>query len=162
MATAAITASTRYTSIGLTKVYYLPAVASTSLIPTRAEMNAGTDLSPEIADWTGWIVTGVQINTPDLSTVFETSISGRVSAAKSSITFYASKSGVDVTAILPRTTTGFIQWLDGGDISGNQCEVYPITVLANGIDRDNKMTLADRVMVDFAITKTPAQNVTIP
>jgi len=125
-------------------------------------MNAGTDLSPEIADWTGWIVTGVQINTPDLSTVFETSISGRVSAAKSSITFYASKTGVDVTAILPRTTTGFIQWLDGGDISGNQCEVYPITVLANGIDRDNKMTLADRVMVDFAITKTPAQNVTIP
>lgn len=162
MATAAITASTRYTSIGLTKVYFLPAVASTSLIPTRAEMNAGTDLSPEIADWTGWIVTGVQINTPDLSTVFETSISGRVSAAKSSITFYASKTGVDVTAILPRTTTGFIQWLDGGDISGNQCEVYPITVLANGIDRDNKMTLADRVMVDFAITKTPAQNVTIP
>src|SRR6478672_9013960 len=136
MATAAITSSTRYTSIGLTKVYYLPSVASTSLIPTRAEMNAGTDLSPEIADWTGWVVTGVQINTPDLSTVFETSISGRVSAAKSSITFYASKTGVDVTAILPRTTTGFIQWLDGGDISGNQCEVYPITVLANGIDRD--------------------------
>lgn len=162
MPTPAITSSTRYTSIGLTKIYYLPSVASTSLIPTRAEMNAGTDLSPQVADWTGWMVTGVQINTPDLGTVFETSISGRVSSPKSNITFYASVSGVDVTALLPRTTTGFIQWLDGGDISGNQCEVYPITVMANGIDRDNKMTLADRVVVEFAITKQPGQNITIP
>lgn len=162
MPTPVITASTRYTSIGLTKIYYLPTVASLSLIPTRTEMNAGTDLSPEVADWTGWMVTGVQINTPDLGSVFESSISGRVSADKSSITFYASKTGVDVTALLPRTTVGYIQWLDGGDISGNQCEVYPVTVIANGIDRDNKMSAADRVKIDFAITRQPAQNVTIP
>jgi hypothetical protein len=162
MATPPITSSTRYTSIGLTKIYYLPSVASASLIPTRAEMNAGTDLSPQVADWTGWMVTGVQINTPDLGTVFETSISGRVSAAKSNITFYASVNGIDITALLPRTTTGYIQWLDGGDISGNQCEVYPITVMAQGIDRDNKMTLADRVVTEFAITKQPGQNISIP
>lgn len=162
MPTPVITASTRYTSIGLTKVYYLPSVASALLIPTRIEMNAGTDLSPEIADWSGWMVSGAQINTPDLSTVFETTISGRVSSPQSSITFYASKTGVDVTAILPRTTVGYIQWLDGGDISGNQCEVYPITVLANGIDRDNKMTAADRVVIQFAITRTPGQNIAIP
>lgn len=162
MPTPAITASTRYTSIGLTKIYFLPAVASTLLIPTRTEMNAGTDLSPEVADWTGWIVSGVQINTPDLSSVFESSIAGRVSAAKSSITFYASTTGIDVTSILPRTTAGFIQWLDAGDVSGHQCEVFPVTVMAVGIDRDNKMTLADRVMIDFAITRQPAQGVTIP
>lgn len=162
MPTPAIQASTRYTSIGLTKVYYLPTVASALLIPTRLEMNAGTDLSPELADWAGWMVTGVQIATPDLSSVFESSISGRVSANKSTLTFYASKSGIDVTALLPRTTTGYIQWLDGGDISGNQCEVYPVTVMANGIDRDNKMTLADRVTVEFAITRQPGQNITIP
>lgn len=162
MPTPAITTSTRYTSIGLTKIYFLPAVAAAGLTPTRAEMNAGTDLSPQVADWTGWIVSGVQINTPDLSSVFESSISGRVSAAKSSIAFYASQTGVDVSTLLPRTTVGFIQWLDGGDISGNQCEVYPIIVMANGIDRDNKMTLADRVMVDFAITKLPGQNLIIP
>lgn len=162
MPTPALTASTRYTSIGITKVYYLPTVASTSFIPTRTEMNAGTDLSPELADWTGWMVEGAQINTPDLSTVFESTISGRVSAPKSSLTFYASTTGVDVTSLLPRTTTGFILWLDGGDISGHQMEVYPITVMANGIDRDNKMTKADVVKIDFAITRQPAQNVTIP
>lgn len=162
MATAAITASTRYTSIGLTKVYYLPSVASTSFIPTRTEMNAGTDLSPELADWTGWLVAGVQISTPDLSSVFESTISGRVSAPKSTLVFYASTTGVDVTALLPRTTTGFIMWLDAGDISGHQAEVYPVTVISNGIDRDNKMTAADRVTVDFAITRQPSQNVTIP
>lgn len=162
MPTPVITASTRYTSIGLTKVYFLPVVASALLIPTRTEMNAGTDLSPELADWTGWMVTGAQINTPDLSSPFESSISGRISAAKSTLTFYASTTGVDVTALLPRTTTGYIQWLDAGDISGHQCEVYPIIVMSNGIDRDNKMTLADRVAIDFAITKQPGQNITIP
>ena len=162
MPTPAITQSTRYTSIGLTKVYYLPTIASTSFIPTRTEMNAGTDLSPELADWAGWMVTGAQINTPDLSTVFESTISGRVSSPKSTLTFYASTTGVDVTALLPRTTTGYICWLDGGDISGHQMEVYPVTVMANGIDRDNKMTKADVVTVDFAITRQPAQNVTIP
>lgn len=162
MPTPAITASTRYTSIGLTKVYYLPTVASALFIPTRAEMNAGTDLSSELADWTGWMVAGAQIATPDLSTVFESQISGRVSANKSTLVFYASKTGLDVTSLLPRTTTGFIMWLDGGDISGNQAEVYPVTVMANGLDRDNKMTAADRVTVEFAITRQPAQNVTIP
>lgn len=162
MPTPVITASTRYTSIGLTKVYYLPSIASTSFIPTRTELNAGTDLSPEMADWSGWMVTGVQIATPDLSSVFESQISGRVSAAKSNITFYASKSGVDVRALLPRTTTGFIVWMDGGDIPGDKCEVYPITVMANGIDRDNKMTLADRIVIEFAITRQPAQAVAIP
>lgn len=162
MPTPAAAAITKYTSIGLTKIYYLPSVSAANLTPTRAEMNAGTDVSGQVADWTGWIVSGVQINTPDLSSVFESSIAGRVSAAKSSITFYASQTGVDIGSLLPRTTTGFIQWLDGGDISGNQCEVYPITVMACGIDRDNKMTLADRVMVDFAITRQPGQNLIIP
>jgi hypothetical protein len=162
MPTPAAAAITKYTSIGLTKIYYLPSVSAVNLTPTRAEMNAGTDVSGQVADWTGWIVSGVQINTPDLSSVFESSIAGRVSAAKSSITFYASQTGVDIGSLLPRTTTGFIQWLDGGDISGNQCEVYPVTVMACGIDRDNKMTLADRVMVDFAITRQPGQNLIIP
>lgn len=162
MPTPALAAITKYTSIGLTKIYFLPSVSAANLTPTRAEMNAGTDLSAQVADWSGWIVSGVQINTPDLGSVFESSISGRVSAAKSSITFYASQTGIDVTVLMPRTTTGYIQWLDGGDISGNQCEVYPITVMAQGIDRDNKMTLADRVMTEFAITKQPGQNLIIP
>jgi hypothetical protein len=162
MPTPAAAAITKYTSIGLTKIYFLPTVSAANLTPTRAEMNAGTDLSAQVADWSGWIVSGVQINTPDLSSVFESSIPGRVSAAKSTMTYYASQTGVDIGSLLPRTTVGYIQWLDGGDISGNQCEVYPITVMACGIDRDNKMTLADRIMIDYAITKQPGQNLIIP
>lgn len=162
MATPAITQSTRYTSQATTKIYYLPAVAAGSLTPTRSEMNAGTDLSREVADLAGWTVTGNQLPTPDLSNAFEASIPGKTTAAASSITFYMSKNGVDVRALLPRTTSGYIMFLDGGDVPSQFADVYPVTVTSNGKERYVKGDNADKIMVSFAITRAPAENVTIP
>ncbi|WP_116042253.1 hypothetical protein [Amycolatopsis palatopharyngis] len=160
MAAPAITASTRYFDPETTKVYYVASIASKSA-PTRLELNAGTDLSPEVADITGWNVTGEQIPTPDLGALFTSQIPGRTTSDDSSLTFYADKAGVDVRGTLPRGTNGFIVWLDGGDTANNKMDVYPIRVRSNGKMRSLSNEAA-RIQIQFSITSEPAENVTVP
>lgn len=162
MPTPLLTSSTRYTSQGVTKVYYLPTVAASNLTPTRTEMNAGTDLSNEIADWDGWMVTSEKIDTPNLGTTFTEQIPGRTSVEDSSITFYASKNGVDARSLLPRLTTGYMMFCDGGDIPGNKADVFPIQVMSVGKVRSVGGDAADQLTIQFSTTLVPGENVTIP
>lgn len=162
MPTPALTSSTRYTSQGVTKVYFLPAVAASNLTPTRVEMNGGTNLSNEVADWDGWMVTSEKIDTPNLGTTFTEQIPGRTSAEDSSLTLYASKNGVDVRALLPRLTTGFIMFCDGGDLAANKADVFPIQVMSVGKVRSVGGDAADQLTVQFSITREPGENVTVP
>lgn len=161
MPTPSITASTRYFDRGTTKVYFLPTVAATNLTPTRLEMDAGTNLSNEVADINGWSVTAEQIDTPALGTEFVANIPGGTSSSDSSITFYMSANSVDARALLPRGTTGYIMWLDGGDVGGNKADVFPVRVraLAKMRSLGNE---ASRLEVQFSITRTPGENVTVP
>lgn len=160
MATPQITASTRYFDVGTTKVYFLPACADIQS-PTRSEMNAGTDLSREIAEIDGWSVSSNQIQTPDFATRFVSQIAGRIEAADSNLTFYASEDSVDVRALLPRDTDGFMMWLDGGDTPGNKADVYPVTVTSVSKMRSAGAEAA-RIQVGFSITREPAEDVTVP
>lgn len=161
MPTPAITASTRFFRPGISKCYYVPTIASSTLVATRAELNAGTDLSSEIAAISGWMVQSNFIDTPDYSTQFTGKISGRTAADDSSITFYESQNSVDVRGVLPRNTTGYIYWADGGDVAGQKADVFPIKVGSNAKQRtvDDE---AATIEVQFAVTRTPAENVTIP
>lgn len=160
MATPAITASTRYYDVGRTKVYWLPTCANPNA-PLRSEMNAGTDLTPEIADLNGWSVTSNQIQTPDFANRFTAQIAGRIDAAASSLTFYSSLTSADVRALLPRDAVGFVVWLDGGDIPTHKMDVYPVTVTSVSKMRDTGNNAA-RIQVSFSITAAPSENVTIP
>lgn len=157
-----ITATTRYIDPGVTKCYYLPTIASTSLVPTRAELNAGTDLSGEINALSGWTVSANQVDTPDLATTFTGKIPGRTMAADSSLTLYATVNGADVRALLPRGTTGYIVWMDGGDVAGNKCDVYPIRVASNSQVRTVEGGEAAKRNIEFSILRQPAESVTVP
>jgi hypothetical protein len=161
MAAPEITASVRYFDPETTKCVYLPTIAATNLVPTRAEINAGTDLSPEIAEVSGFTVTSEEINTPDMGSRFTSKIPGRTSAEDSSITFYADESGNDVRTVLPRDTTGYILWADGGDVAGNKGQVFPIRVRSVGQLR-SVGDEAHRVQTQFSITSEPNEDVTIP
>ena len=154
-----ITTSIRYARFGVTKVYFCPTIANIAS-PTRAELNAGTDLSGEVESINGFQVTSNFIDTPDLATSFVGKIIGRTSSDDSSVTMYASSNSVDVRSLLPRGTTGFIVWLDEGDVAGRKGDVYPITV--GSIPKDRDMEAAARIIVNVAITRTPAENFTIP
>jgi hypothetical protein len=154
-----IAASTRYARFGVTKVVFAPAV-SNILSPTRAEINAGTDLSGEVSEISGFQVQSEFIDVPDLGSAFTAKIAGRTSSEDSSITMYASVNSVDVRALLPRGTTGFLIWFDEGDVAGRKADCYKITVGSIGKDRD--LEAAARIVVAVAITATPTENFTVP
>ncbi len=68
------------------------------------------------------------IDTPDMGARFVGKIPGRISADNSSITFYGDRDGQDARTAMPRDATGYMVWLDGGDVAGRKMDVYPCTV----------------------------------
>ena len=159
MAPPKLSVTTRYFPPGVRKYYWVTTIG-TYTAPTRGELNAGLDISDEVADVAGFTVASDQIEVPDLSGRFTAKIPGRITADDSSITFYASQTSADVRAVLPRDTAGFMVVLPEGDVVGQKMDVFPAKVSAAAVDP----SIADpgRVVVSFSITKVPAQNVTIP
>lgn len=158
---AAITASVRYFRPGTTKVHWVRTIA-TYTTPTRSEITAGTDLSGEIAEITGFTVVSESIDTPDLANRFVSKIPGRITAEDSSINFYATSTGfTDARSVLPRDTTGFLIFMDAGDVTTTgRMDVWPATVASVGKLRG----LEDPAMVQvtFTPTRVPAEDVVIP
>jgi hypothetical protein len=158
---AALPQAIRYANYDTTVVHYLPTIAAANLTPTRAEITAGTDLTGEISDISGFTVTGNDIDAPDLKSEFVSKVPGRTNAEDSSLTFYASEDGNDVRDVLPYKTSGFIVFMDGGDIAGRPMDVYPVRVRSVGVTRSVGDDLS-RVVVGFSITREPAQNLAVP
>lgn len=152
-------ASTRYYPPGTRQVYWLPAVGDVTA-PSRAELDAGIDLTGEIAAMAGFSVSSATVSVPDLKSRFAPDIPGQITAQSSSITLYASEDSDDIRQILPRDTAGFVAILWEGDHPGRFMDVFPVTVTA--APKDVTMTNAGQITVDFAITSDPAENVVVP
>lgn len=158
-----IAAAVRYIHPGVTKMYFLTAIAATNLQATRAELDAGTDLSPELSATSGWSVGSNIVDTPDAGSEFTSKIIGRTNSPDSTATFYMTKTGADaLRALLPRNTTGFVVFCWGGDVEGNLADTFPVTVASAA----KEVTLATedpaRVMMSFAITATPEIDWSLP
>lgn len=154
-----IASSVRYYRRGLTNVSWVPTIVSKAS-PTRAELDAGTELSVEVGATEGWQIVSAVVETPTLGSKFNSKIDGAISADDSSLTLYASQTGTDVRDLLTRGTNGFIVWMDEGDTAGRKMDVFPVRVLSQGKLRE--MEEAAQVQVQFAVTSEPAENVTIP
>lgn len=154
-----INASVRYYRRGTTKVLWLPTIANKAA-PTRAEINAGTALEGETGAMSGWQTTSSTVPTPALGARFTPVVGGEITAADSSLTFWASKDGDDVRTLLIREARGFIVWMDEGDVPTQTMDVYPVTVMSQAKVRE--LDQAAQIMCQFAITGEPAENVTIP
>jgi hypothetical protein len=150
---------TRYQPKGNLKWVYCPSVANKAA-PTRAEINAGTDISKQVADYSGWTTTSQFIDTPDVNSRFTAKIPGAIEAEDSSLTVYLDPSGSDVRTLLPRDATGCILRMDSGDIPGRKMDVFPIQV--GSVGKPFEMDAAVVAEIQFAITDEPAENVTIP
>lgn len=161
MAATPITPVNRYWPVGTTKWLWVPTIANYTVAVTRAEINAGTDLSGEVADISGFTVTSNQIDTPDVNSRFRSKIPGPIEAEDSSLTIYADPSGADVRSLLPRDTSGYVVRMDGGDVAGRKMSVFPVKVASQnkllGTDEE-----AGRIEITFTITRQPAEDLTIP
>src|SRR5690554_291076 len=158
--TTPLTATERYIAPEVTKVYWVPTVADITA-PERTELDAGTDLTPEIAAMSGWEVAADRVAVPDLGTRFTGRISGRVNPGDAQITFYASQDTADVRDVLARGDKGFVYIADGGDVPTQKARVFAVEVSAVTPTVDVAGTEAARIMVDFSITAV-AEQVEIP
>lgn len=157
----ALPAASRFFQPEVAKYVFLPAVADAGLVPTGSEIGAGDDLTGDIADISGWMVTSNQIDTPDMGTRFVGQIGGRTSAPSSSLTFYGSEDAIDARAAMPRDTEGFMLIADGGLVAAKKADVFPVKVSSVGKVRSTG-DQAFQVTITFAITAEPAEDITIP
>jgi hypothetical protein len=154
-----LSATSRYIPPGVRKIYWVTTIA-TYTAPTRGELNAGIDLSNEVAAMAGFTVVSTTVPTPDLSSRFVSEIPGNITATGCSLSFYATNTSSDVRLTLPRDTVGFVVILWEGDVTGQRCDVFPAKVTSSAVN--GSMTNPEQVDVNFSITKVPANNVLIP
>src|SRR5688500_14465322 len=154
-----LNAAERYSALDGLEIVFLPVIAASTLIATRAEINAGTDLSTEVAEWSGFTTTSETIETPDL-TRFTGKIAGRVTAEDSSLSIYADRGADDVRDVMPRDTLGYLAFMDSGDTPTEKMDVYPIQVLS--CEKVRSMEAATMLRVDVSMTRIPVYDITIP
>jgi hypothetical protein len=152
----------RFNRKGTTKIYYLPTIAATTLIPTTTEITAGTDWTPFIHSIDGFSLENQPIETPDMASTFVSKIDGDDSAADSSLGFYEDSVTDNVETDLAKGTVGYVVIFSKGKTTGNKgMDVFPIKVASNSksYSTDNE---AAKVTVQFVITERPAFNLTVP
>lgn len=148
-----LTKTTRFVPQGTSRYYWLPTVAAADYIPTRIEIDGGTDLTGEVAAITGFTTTVAQVDTPDAETRFISRVPASITPDDSSITFYGSKDSEDAGSFFSRDQEGFLVFADGGDVATQNAEVVPVTV-AN-VSRTREITGASTVIVSYSITDEP-------
>lgn len=161
MPATAMTPAVRYFPTGTTRYLWVPTIAAATNIPTRTEIDAGTDLSTDLAEVSGFTVSSDLIDTPDINKRFTARIAGRITAEDSSLTFYEDRVGDDVRALLPRDEEGFIVRMGGGDVAASLMDIFPVTVSSQS-KQEGTDDEAARITIEFAITSEPVENEAIP
>lgn len=152
----------KYMRRGTSVFYYVPVIAATTLIPTRTELTAGTNLTPAIAAVDGWTQTNQTIDTPDMQDTFDSKIPGSDQADDSSITFYEDEVDNDLETTLAKGTEGYVVILRKGDVPTNESmDVFHIKVASQSpqYTADNE---AAKFMVNFTILQRPVQGAAVP
>jgi len=151
----------RYFPDGIRKCYFVFVMAN-YLVPTRAELNSGVDLSAEIpaGGVTGWSLQGSTVDVPDMGSRFTSTIPGRLTSPTNSIDSYLDQGSVDVRTLLPRDTNGYTVWMWEGDVPGQLMDVFPARVITQAVDTNTEDPA--KASLQFAITKIPAINIKIP
>ena len=134
MAPTPLTATLRYIPPGTRKVYWLTTIASYTTAITRAEINAGTDLTAEIAEMSGFTVTSDIVDTPDLSNRFTAKIPGRITADDSSHQLLRVVHVGRRADRAPEGHRGFVVILPEGDVPTQKMDFFPAKVASTAVD----------------------------
>lgn len=119
---------------GMTKVSFVPTIASATLAPTTAELGAGTSLEQFLiaAGLEGWDPSNAEIDNSSLASTFDTRLPGRVSFSNPGLVL-KKQTGTDNvhTALKTPGTTGFIVMRDGilvatAFAAAQKVAVYPV------------------------------------
>lgn len=149
----------RFFRRGVSDIKFLPSVAGSS--PTRGEINAGTDLTPQVADIQGFMLENKPIPTPDLSDTFTGQIDGEDTVADSALIMYDLDDSASIRTAVAKGTAGYLVLFPYGDSSGKRCEVWHVK--STGVNDEWKISNDPaRYVVGFATSARPVQNGVTP
>jgi hypothetical protein len=151
----------RFMRKGVTKVYFVPTIASTTLVPTTAEVTAGTRLDTQLEAINGFSYANNPIHVPDMSTPFVPDIPGEDSVAASKLTFYEDKVTNAIKTAQPKSTVGYIVFFYAGTAgavpaAGDKCDVWPI-IVASVARMYSAANEAAKYEIDYAPTAPPGE-----
>lgn len=152
---------TKFFRRGISKIYWLPSVATPSAGPTSGEITAGTDLSPGITEVNGFSIANAPIATPTLDSRFTKSIPGEDTTDDSSLVMFDDDTTQTLRSVLAKDTVGYIALLPYGLGTGKRVELWNVTITGNN-DQWTTDNEAARFMVSFSINEVPYQNAELP
>lgn len=153
-----------YNNVENLTVYWVPTIADITA-PTRAELDAGTDLTGNMPTdgVTGFSTTGSTVPVSNLATGFTGDINNGYAVDKSSLKVYLSADpgqAGDVRTLLTRGTRGNVVLFDTQDVAAALMDIYPVQV--NGLPKTRDTSTGTMVEVGFSSVATPAENVAVP
>jgi len=148
-----------YYPVGITAVLIVPTMTDYTA-PSRAELDAGLNVTRQVRAIDGWAGEGEEIERPDYSSLFTSKIPGRQSASESSLAIYGKRSGADVRQTLVIGYTGFVVLMPGGDVAGYKMDVFPVNVRS----KPKQWSDSDPFVIQyqFSIRQPPAEDIAIP
>jgi hypothetical protein len=155
----------RFFRRGKTKTFWVPTIASAALIPTAAEVNAGTNMTASVADIAGFNFSNSPIATPDMASTFTSNIPGEDVAADSTLTFYEDTTTNTLQTTLAKGVSGYVAIFFAGIAGANpaaadKAEVWPVQ--STGPFREYSMgNDSARWGVKFAMTAPPNFSATL-
>lgn len=152
----------RFNRKGITVISYVPTIADPTYLPTRVELDGGTDLTKAIAAIEGFGLENQEIETPDMASTFVSKIPGDDTATESTMTVYEDDTTDEMETVLAKGTAGFVVILSKGDVQGsNGMDVFPIRVASNSkaYTAENE---AAKINVRFSIVDRPLFNAAVP
>lgn len=152
-------ATSRYFRPGVTKILWVETIADKTAV-TRTEIDAGTDLSGEVMEIEGFVVTSNTLDTPDFGSRFTSKIPSDIVADDSALVTYADFTSVDIRAVLARDDNGFVIIMDEGDVPTQLMDVFPARVAATPKLRARSDPAQIRVQI--TVTSEPSENQAIP
>jgi hypothetical protein len=149
----------RFMARGKSKVIFTPTVAGVS--PTRPEITAGTSLTPQIAEMSGFSFSNSPIATPDMDTTFTTTIAGEDTSDTPSMTFYDDDTVTTIRTALAKGTKGYLLLMRYGDVPTKAVQKWYVE--STGIsDEWSAGNDPARFSVSFGVLAVPVFNGVIP
>lgn len=115
---------------GTSKIFFAPTI-SNKAAPTQAEITAGTDLTPQLAEINGVTFSNQPIDVPDFSSAWTKKIPGEDQADDPALTFYEDSTSNPIKTALAKGTAGYLVLCPWGSTATKVCEVWPVTVASN-------------------------------
>lgn len=159
--------SVRFMQKGTTRIWFVPTIASPTGIPTVAEIGAGSEITKDIAEISGFMFSNDPIDTPDLESTFTTSIPGEDKSDASSLTYYDRKllANNPAKTLMPKGTVGNIVIMPYGTAGSSpaiadETDTWPVQVasVSRSYSAGNE---ASKYTISFTPTERPTLDAAI-